>query len=438
MAALSPIVAWLEAVGEGFGALAPIITGYGAYSVADLGTLDKEDITALCAGFAAADDLPMLPRKRRTAAVSVWLNREVANRAAADAAAAAADAADAARKRPPGTPRRCDDCEEEGSDEEYEDEGGEEEGEEEETPARAKGSTTRPRARNGKQQQNASAEAAAAGRSTIPGLFGRSSSAQNRHGLGGQASAAAAAAGNARVTGGLPARSKGQICVNPCGKLQGKCACAASEPAPCAGAQKCASMLAQLLEGALAAAKRTPSEIVMRGGTASVYNLARLKTYLLAHAFDPNGSPLVHLVCLQVARDCAEIASRLRRDCAEIAPRLRRDGTEIAPRLHRDCTPGVVQSELPIHHRPPRVGGQAREDEDADDRKEEGALDEADRRGRHPPRRRARRPRLARAASRPPRALALVQRGGPWGLHLSRRILSVQAPSARSRRTWRR
>ena len=273
MAALSPIVAWLEAVGEGFGALAPIITRYGAYSVADLGTLDQEDITALCAGFAAADDLPLLPRKRRTAAVSHSLWGEVAIKLATDAAAA--DAADAARKRPPRTPHRCDECEEEGSDEEYEDEGEEEGGEEEETPARAKGSTTRPRARKGKQRQNASAAAAAAGRSSIPGLFGRSSSAQNWHGLGGQASAAAAAAGNARVDGGLPARSKGQVCTNPCGKLQGACACAASELVPCAGAQKCASWLAQLLEGALAAAKRTPCELVMRGGTTSGHRRVR-------------------------------------------------------------------------------------------------------------------------------------------------------------------
>ena len=132
-------------------------------------------------------------------------------------------------------------------------------------------------------------------------MFGQSGSRSNRHGLGGQAKAESAEAGRARPFGGLALRGKGQCCVNPCGQNADACKCPADAEYPnrCTGAVSCARQLKLISEGASVAATRTPSEIAKRGGTMSEYNLPRLRLYLLEHAFDAQGSVVVHLVCLQ-------------------------------------------------------------------------------------------------------------------------------------------
>ena len=43
------VAGWLEAVGAGLGVHAHVFEGYGAASIADLGTLDNDDLVALCA-----------------------------------------------------------------------------------------------------------------------------------------------------------------------------------------------------------------------------------------------------------------------------------------------------------------------------------------------------------------------------------------------------
>jgi hypothetical protein len=70
-------------------------------------------------------------------------------------------------------------------------------------------------------------------------------------------------------------------------------------PNSCTGVYDCARLLKQLADGAMTAAGRTPSEVIKRAGTASTHNYARLKAYLLVHAFDAQGNVLVHLSCMQ-------------------------------------------------------------------------------------------------------------------------------------------
>ena len=300
------IVEWLDAIGAGLGAHAAVIHKYGATFVADLRTLDDEDIETLAANLRDVEGAPP-PLKIK------WILKAL--REVSKPAPTATPAAAAFRTPPPPPPAQgaagsgsagsgpgtCEevDIEEEEDDDDYE----EEEDGEGVAPIRntgkASASTARVRARAGKKQSATSAAAAAAGKATLPFLHGRSSSTSNWHGLGGQASAARVAAGRARPFGGLAARVKGHYCVNPCGQVDGLCRCPPEAAYSCTGDQKCASRLAQLTEGALAAAARTPSEVAMRGGTATKYNYARLKLYLLHHAFTSQGNILMHLSCLQ-------------------------------------------------------------------------------------------------------------------------------------------
>ena len=328
------MAAWLEMVGAGLGVYAHILEQYGVAEVADIQNCEEDDFTDIASDFKNAEEAP-LPLKIKM--IIRALRKE------ADAQKAA-NAKQAAARGPPGSasaagggnPRS------EESDEEEEEEAAADDDDdffpedEPNEPASARASaasasTTRPRSFQGKARAKESAAAAANGKASIPSLFGRSESKKNRHGVGGQASAAAAAAGRARPFGGLAARTKGQMCVNPCGQLLNACSCAAEAQWPdrCTGPFECAVKLKALTEGALAFAQRTPSEVVMRSGTASEHNLARLKLYLLRHAFDPVGTPLVHLVCLQA---CFKVSSHFTIDLHASVVKLAGAKTETLPK----------------------------------------------------------------------------------------------------------
>ena len=297
------VAEWLDAVHEGLGAHAHAIEGYGATTVALLGTLDAEDIEAIAGNLRSAEGGPP-PLQIK------WITKALASEVEKVAKQKTAGA---------GVPRTPNTATERSSSSDSDDEESrarssarsseDEEDNDDDRPARKTGkapgsaasaSTQRPRGRNGAKRNSFGAVAGAAGKAFIPNLFDRSSSKKNRHGMGGQASVASAAAGRARPFGGLALRGKNQCCVNPCGQKADDCTCPADAEYPnhCTGAHACASQLTQLVEGACTAARRTPSEITKFGRT-SQYNLARLRIYLIAHAFDSQGSPRVHLACLQ-------------------------------------------------------------------------------------------------------------------------------------------
>ena len=298
------IAGWLDGVGANLGEHAAVIESYGATTVADLGTLDDEDIDAIVTKLRGTVEPPALPPLQIK-----WIAKAL--RGEIKKAAAAALRTPVAMPPASGAAgsgdEQCDSADDDAEDSDSEGSGDGavsarrvntgQYGRNKAAGAAASTSTARAPARKGKAAARTSAAAASAGRTQIPSLFARSSSKSNWHGLGGQASTASAAAGRARPFGGITARGNGEPCVNPCEQKDGECTCPAEAEYPncCAGPQKCARQLEQLVEGARKAAERTPSEIVKRGGTASKYNLARLKVYLLDHAFDGYYASILYL-----------------------------------------------------------------------------------------------------------------------------------------------
>jgi hypothetical protein len=244
----SAIQSWLDGIRDGLGAHARIFEDFGAEEIADLADLEEEDVANLTSQLNAAEAAPKPLQIRQ---IVNALHVEMAKKAVVDDAFKSP--VDDAFKTPPpaaqdrGSSSAADghECmsadeeassevasseEEEEEEEEEAEEEAEEEGEEDTVPNRTErpsASTARHRSRTGKQKQGKSAAAAASGRRQNTDLFGRSSSANNRHGLGGQASAAASTSGRARRFGGLGARSKGHRCVNPCGEKSDQCKCPA-------------------------------------------------------------------------------------------------------------------------------------------------------------------------------------------------------------------
>ena len=312
-AELMTIAAWLEAVGDGLGAHAHIIEGYGAADVALLSALDEEDIKEIIDLLRRSPGAPPpLQVKLITKALASEVKRHAKRAAEHDRVrtpttdpipnrgSAKGTAASDSDSGPEEKELECTSAEEDSDNDQPASNTGKSPG------AAASTSTARPRARNGKQRAQKSAAATAAGKATINQLFGRSASKNNWHGLGGQARAAAAVAGRARPFGGLGQRVKGQVCTNPCGQEPEACCCPADgteQPERCRGAHDCARQLALIVEGAHVASKRTPNEVTKRGGTASTYNFARLRLYLIHHAFDAQGNALVHLFCLMAELD---------------------------------------------------------------------------------------------------------------------------------------
>ena len=248
----NPIVAWLNKVRDGLGTHAHVFEEYGATTVADLGSLDDDDINAIGAALEAEDERPLPLQIKQIVRA---LRNEIALQAGRDGAFHTPRTAPSSTKAGSSSfaADKCTAADESDEDEEEDDDFDEDLDDDEEDanePKRQKraarvpgpsASTARHRSRNGKEAVRKTATAAAAGKAKIADQFGRSASAKNWHGVGGQASAAAAAAGRARPFGGLRARSKGQTCVNPCGQIDGHCTCPteAEYPDRCAGPQRC-------------------------------------------------------------------------------------------------------------------------------------------------------------------------------------------------------
>jgi hypothetical protein len=234
---------WLEAVRPGLGLHASVIFDYGATSHYDMASLDSRDIKALEARFTEAGVAPLQVR-RITDMLPGMINESKAaistpaggKQPASAGAAASNSTGDAGRRRQQKQRQEATDSEDDGlvdddeSDEDEEDgseyEPEEEAGEDDREEAGGGGGsrsvqqTHRPRARKGAAKQQKRGEAAANGKAPVPNMFGRSSAPSgNRHGLGGQASAASAAAGRANpfANTGIGGRGLGDFCKKPCG-----------------------------------------------------------------------------------------------------------------------------------------------------------------------------------------------------------------------------
>ena len=151
----------------------------------------------------------------------------------------------------------ADDDEEDESEFEPEEEAGEDDREEAGGGggSRSVQQTQRPRARKSAAAQQQRGEAAANGKAPVPNMFDRSSAPSgNRHGLGGQASAASAAAGRANpfANSGIGGRGQGDFCKKPCGDGD-KCQCAAGAVEQCTGDATCAQNLVAFKDGAVVA-----------------------------------------------------------------------------------------------------------------------------------------------------------------------------------------
>lgn len=256
----SDIATWLEATRAGLGIHAPVLVAYGASTVADLADLDEADFEKLSTLLAASPappaplQLKQIMKALRGASAPKRLPGTMSRITTPPTLAMNPSSARARSSSACADNSESDDSDDES--EEDEDSDDEPEGEAALNASRKNVSrpiTARPRSWKGKAAGKASVVAAANGMASIPQLFGRSSSANNRHGLGGQASAAAAAAGRARPFGGLGQRSKGHLCVNPCGEKDRECKCPpeATYPHHCTGSHHCARQHKQLLEGAV-------------------------------------------------------------------------------------------------------------------------------------------------------------------------------------------
>ena len=276
---------WLEAVRPGLGLHASVISDYGAMSHNDMASLDSRDIKALEASFTEAGVAPlqvrritdMLPGmiKESKAAISTPGGKQPAS---AGAAASNSTGNEGRRKQRQEATDSEDESDDDDADEDEEgesefapeEEAGEDDPREEAGGgggSRSAQQTQRPRAREGAAAQQARGEAAAKGKAPVPNMFGRSSAPSgNRHGLGGQASAASAAAGRANpfANSGKGGRGLGDFCKKPCGDGD-KCQCAAGAVEQCTGDATCAKNLVAFKEGAVVA-RRTPSEITKLGG----------------------------------------------------------------------------------------------------------------------------------------------------------------------------
>ena len=215
------IAAWLEAVGDGLGAHAHIIEGYGAADVALLSALDEEDINEIIDLLRRS---PGAPPPLQVKLISKALASEVKRHAkrAAKHDRVHTPATDPIPNRGNGSASKgtaasdsdsgLEEKESTSEEEEMVDSDNDQPANTGKSPgAAASNSTARPRKRAGKQRAKKSAGATVAGHATINQLFGRSASKNNRHGLGGQARAAAAEAGHARPFRGLAQRAKGQV-----------------------------------------------------------------------------------------------------------------------------------------------------------------------------------------------------------------------------------
>ena len=221
-AELMTIAAWLEAVGDGLGAHAHIIEGYGAADVALLSALDEEDINEIIDLLRRS---PGAPPPLQVKLISKALASEVKRHAkrAAKHDRVHTPATDPIPNRGNGSASKgtaasdsdsgLEEKESTSEEEEMVDSDNDQPANTGKSPgAAASNSTARPRKRAGKQRAKKSAGATVAGHATINQLFGRSASKNNWHGLGGQARAAAAEAGRARPFRGLAQRAKGQVC----------------------------------------------------------------------------------------------------------------------------------------------------------------------------------------------------------------------------------
>ena len=184
--------------------------------------------------------------------------------------------------------------------------------EEDEEPAvvakkRRKPTTRRARARKGQAARDKAATSEAEGRAHLKSMYGRSSSSTNWYGLGGRSSVDAAASGRAAPFVPLLKRDPLSFCSVVCGPATGMtvpsmingrtCVCPPDAAQKCCGDATCAVQLSKIVAGAVVAL-RTPQEKI-NTGINTKYNLARLRSYLLQHAFGPTGNYLVHMFCLR-------------------------------------------------------------------------------------------------------------------------------------------